>query len=1372
MKRRLISLLLAFVAIGGTAAVAETADLQVTEIWPGQEGDDLTEDWFEIVNNGDTAWVSGVNDDLYYDDDSADTSKAALILGISDIQPGEAVVVVVADDASCTDDVGTVWSSVIDMSDVQVGWTDGSGLGDGGDAVTLWEGDEQIDYAEYPDTGDHDGQSYDVVHALFSVAGTHGAVATTDLGGDSGDTPAVASPGIFGEASLDLTPTVTIDFPADAEVYAYDTAVVRVEVTQSNIAGGVNYINETLGTTQTVDAVSAFVSLVEGANTLTVSGTNELGEAVSDSVSVVRASNTESNHVALAAIGSLALSSGSEIVAFDATTGTAFVTTPEDGLVIVDLSDPSYPVEVGSVLTNELINSVAVYNGLVAVAIESGSSAAGTVAFLHANGEEINRVTVGILPDNVEFSPDGTRVLTADEAESADHEDFGAGSISVIQVNNVTDATVSVLGFEAFDSQVTALRAAGVRIFPGRLPSVDFEPEFVAISDDSTKALVTLQEANAMAVVDLSVPEITEIVPLGLKEWSHYQMDASDKDDGIHLASYPFSGMYMPDTVVSYAVNGTSYYVIANEGDSRDLDDADEIRLEDVTLDPIAFPTAATLQSRDWAGRLKISQVDADTDGDGDYDVVYAYGARSFAILDEDGAMVYESADEFETYLAENVPELHNVNDCNADEFDARSDDKGCEPEAAEVGVINGVTYAFIGLERVGGVMVYNVSNPTHPAFVEFVRLDGDVAPEGFDFVSAENSPSGSPLLLVANEDSHTLTVYEIEIDASAETDAGTSIEWLAAYGLTRVDDGLDSDGDGLTTAEEYTVDTDPTDSDCDGDFILDGDEDDDADGLTTVEELAANTDPALADTDYDLLLDGYEISNSLDAGTAQSIESDADGDGHSDIEEYFTGTDPKDGNDYFGLQTAVSNGNVSIRFPAAAGCQYVLQTSDNLSVWKNSTLDDGSGIFSAAATNACEFFRIDSAVDNGAPVAKICVISDPHYMEPSLLENGSNTYFEAYLEEDRKLIEESDEILASVLASIVEEAPDVLLIPGDLTKDGELVSHQALSNFFADVEAEGIHVVICPGNHDINNTNAVKYVGTDSYEWVDSITAAQFVANYAHCGYGDAIHSDTNSLSFVVEPVDGLWVLSVDSCLYEPTQITAGNVSDETLRWINEILEEAAESNKTVLAMMHHGVVPHYAYQTALFPEYVVSNYEEVQAALIDGNVGAVFTGHYHANDIVRDDTGHLFDIETGSTVTWPCPYRVLFMTADGGLNVGTKYVEKVEGIDNFQTYAYDYLTNGLTTVSYNMLIYGYGVDAPSAAALTPAMVESFAAHYAGDEGEPSAYVQYMIGVLMNSTNTLEYLMGATMQSIWNDPAPADNHVLLDLKNGGAVTK
>ncbi len=1272
---------------------------------------------------------------------------------------------------------GLEWNSGSGNSTAQYTWTKANGstpgFGGSGDTIYFYETAEGVwngatptflfgynnqtdtspragglaDGTTWLDFTDADVCSYKTSGAVYSGTKTEllaalGTAGNWDFKSNANVLPTSGYSFSVDAGSSSNPPAVAIVAPVDDASYAYDTAVVRVEVVQSNIVGGINFINETLGTTQTVDAVSAYISLAEGTNTLTASGTNLLGAAASDTVSVTRGP-VSGNHIALAAVGTIGLANGAEIVAFDAGTQRAFVTTPGSGLLLLDLSNPTAPVEIAAVLTNELINSVAVYNGLVAVAVESGSNTAGQVVFLDAStGIETNRVTVGIQPDNVVFSPNGLMVLTADEAETGEHADYGAGSVSVIDLSaGVSNATVEVLGFAAFDSQTNALKAAGVRLFPGRLPSVDFEPEFVSVSPDSTKAFVTLQENNAMAVVDLSVPAITEIVPLGLKDWSDpaNTLDASDEDGGIHMANYPFHGMFMPDTMVSYAVNGKTYYVIANEGDSRDFGGIDEERLSKVTLDPTVFPDTS-FQAKSIAGRMKISLIDADTNGDGKLDVIYGYGGRSFSILDADGAMIYDSADDFESYLANERPEIFNI---DGDTVDGRSDDKGCEPEAAEIGVINGVTYAFIGLERIGGIMVYNVSNPENPAFVEFVRLASDAAPEGFDFVSASASPNGKPLLLVANEGSSTLTIYELALNALAATANGTPVEWLAANGLTPAADGSDTDADGLTVAQEY------------------------AQGLN----------PFKADTDGDLLPDGYEVANGLNATNAASLLTDSDGDGQSDIMEYDYGTDADSNGDFFTTGTGAESGMFQLSFDAAEGHQYVVQESDELgTTWHNGVVVDGSNGMVAVeylATDNSRFFHVDGAVDKGAPVAKICVISDLHYFATNLLDDVNNPYFQMYLAYDRKLVAESHVIMESAVASIIDEQPDVLLVPGDLTKDGELASHQAVSNFFAQIEAAGISVVVCPGNHDINNTHAVEYIGTNSFAAVPSITAGGFETNYSHCGFAEAISRDPASLSFVTEPVSNLWVMSIDSCLYTPTQITAGEVSAAMLGWMEQVMADGAASNKTVLAMMHHGAIPHYAYQTALFPEYVVNNDVEVQQTLIDGGVGAVFTGHYHANDIVRDATGSLFDIQTGSAVTWPCPYRVIFMTADGVMNVGTKRIENVDGFSDFQTYAQAYLNDGLLVVSkYMLMAPPYNLPEAQADALAPAMTASFMAHYAGDEGTPDPYTQAVMGQLLSSANPLEQLMGAAIYSIWNDPAPADNQMLLNTQTGGAVDK
>jgi 3-phytase len=283
------------------------------------------------------------------------------------------------------------------------------------------------------------------------------------------------------------------------------------------------------------------------------------------------------------------------------------------------------------------------------------------------------------------------------------------------------------------------------------------------VSPDSQSAYVTLQENNALAVVDLSVPVVTAILPLGTKDHSlaGNALDPSDRDGGINITNWPVHGLFMPDAIAAFSVAGLTYLATANEGDSR----GENERIQDVALDPAAFPDAAFLQERENLGRLSISTNDGDLDGDGDFDALYSYGARSFTIWDAAGNRVFDSGDQLEQLTAALTPDLFNANDGSTSAFDTRSDDKGPEPEAVTVGEVDGTPYLFVGLERAGGgVLVYDLANPAAPAFVQYVRSDADIAPEGLVFVPAAESPTGLPLLLVANEVSFTVAIYEIRM--------------------------------------------------------------------------------------------------------------------------------------------------------------------------------------------------------------------------------------------------------------------------------------------------------------------------------------------------------------------------------------------------------------------------------------------------------------------------------------------------------------------------------------------------------------------------------------------------------------------------------
>jgi 2',3'-cyclic-nucleotide 2'-phosphodiesterase (5'-nucleotidase family) len=422
---------------------------------------------------------------------------------------------------------------------------------------------------------------------------------------------------------------------------------------------------------------------------------------------------------------------------------------------------------------------VAIKNGIVAVAYEIKNSTTnahqrGKVSFFNAaNGSFLNAVEVGFLPDMLTFSPDGTKVLVANEGEPNSYNQANSfdpeGSVSIINLaNGAANATVQEASFTNFNNQITQLKAAGVRIYgPNASVAQDLEPEYITFSGDGTKAIVTLQEANALAIVDIATATVTDIKPLGLKNHNlpGNGLDASDQDGGINIKNWPIFGMYQPDAIATFSANGQTYYITANEGDSRNYTGFnEEVRVgsSSYVLDPTVFPNpnATTLKQTANLGRLQLTNATGDLDGDGDIDQIQALGARSFSIWNANGTLVFDSGDQLEQITAKLNPTGFNSDGLPAT-FDTRSDNKGPEPEGVTIGVINGRTYAFIGLERVGDVIVYDVTNPTQPKFIQYFNDAADIAPEGLTFVTAADSPTGNPLVITASEVSKTVAVLE-----------------------------------------------------------------------------------------------------------------------------------------------------------------------------------------------------------------------------------------------------------------------------------------------------------------------------------------------------------------------------------------------------------------------------------------------------------------------------------------------------------------------------------------------------------------------------------------------------------------------------------
>ncbi|MGI9013473.1 MAG: choice-of-anchor I family protein [Phycisphaerales bacterium] len=477
--------------------------------------------------------------------------------------------------------------------------------------------------------------------------------------------------------------------------------------------------------------------------------------------------------------------SAAEIVAYHAETRRAFVVNAAASAIdVLDLNDPATPTLLFSIDVTrhgDSPNSVAVHGDLVAVAVQADPKTdPGAGVFFDVDGNFLAAFTAGALPDMITFSPNGRYVLIANEGEPDDDYVIDPrGSVTLIDLRRgLTNAIVTQIGFEGFDRLPWLLRLKGVRIFgPNALPSQDLEPEYITVTPDSRRAFVVMQENNAIVTIDLRRGRVTDIFGLGVRHHarSGNGIDASDRDDDINIRRWPVFGLPLPDSIATYRHRNRTYIVTANEGDSRDYDGfAEEARIGDLELDARIFPNAAELQMDENIGRLKVTNTLGDIAGNGDFEALSSFGTRSFSIYTDRGRLVYDSRDDFEQISAQALPDDFNSNNDENDSLDSRSDDKGPEPEALAIGSIEGRVYAFIGLERIGGIMVYDITNPNRVRFVEYVNnrdfqgdpesgTAGDLGPESILFVPADESPLNVPLMIVANEVSGTTTVWRID---------------------------------------------------------------------------------------------------------------------------------------------------------------------------------------------------------------------------------------------------------------------------------------------------------------------------------------------------------------------------------------------------------------------------------------------------------------------------------------------------------------------------------------------------------------------------------------------------------------------------------
>ncbi|MBK1689246.1 metallophosphoesterase family protein [Rubrivivax gelatinosus] len=410
------------------------------------------------------------------------------------------------------------------------------------------------------------------------------------------------------------------------------------------------------------------------------------------------------------------------------------------------------------------------------------------------------------------------------------------------------------------------------------------------------------------------------------------------------------------------------------------------------------------------------------------------------------------------------------------------------------------------------------------------------------------------------------------------------------------------------------------------------------------------------------------------------------------------------------------------------------------------------------------------SGGDDDRPL-RLAVLSDVHLYDSTTL--GTSSELDAYLLQDRKMIKESVEIFDAALAAIVAAKPDALLISGDLTKDGERVNHELLATRLQALRAQGVRAYVIPGNHDVANPDA-KDFSTVPATAAETVDAAAFATIYARCGYGDAIARDPASLSYVAELGEGVWLFAIDSCRYaesaDPsTPITAGRVRAATLTWLQSWLAKARERGIAAIGTMHHGLIEHFPGQSSFFPEYLVEDRETLAAAFAAAGLTVVFTGHYHAQDIVRAsyDGVMVHDVETGSTVTAPSPYRLVTIDrAAGTLAITSGTVESTSSHpSDFIAWSQDYLETGLETLVAAMLTAApYSLPEATVAALVPLIVPAMVAHYAGDEQLDDASVLATLQAMAQSTDPMTAMLGGFVLGLWNDPQPGDNTLSITL--------
>jgi hypothetical protein len=594
-------------------------------------------------------------------------------------------------------------------------------------------------------------------------------------------------------ANVKSTATATADFAFQNQTFTFtgDTAA----------AARVTTLTFTPTNDSEKEADEYLVLELAGPTNATIGTTNQNILFIQDDESKAPLATNELKIKQLASYNNGAVATNTaEIVAYESVSKRLFIAnTVGDKIDIVDFTNPSVPRSIRSINIKG-VNSVAAKNGFVVACAEDTVAITnpGRVVFMDSTGFIFKELKVGVLPDMVAISPDGKWVMTADEAQPNDAYTIDPeGSVHLIDISAgvlyATQNDVTRIGFSALNAQKAQLQTAGIRIFGKMKDSTntvtvaqDLEPEYIAFTPDSRRAMVTLQENNAVIIIDVLNKKIDTIggapaiVPLGYKNHTlaGNGLDASDQGTAVNLTNWNVRGMYMPDAIASYQVGGQNYFVTANEGDARAYTGFnEESSLALVRLDPTKFPDSTVLRNNLALGRMVITNASGDTDGDGDMDEIHVFGGRSISILNNVGQQVWDSGDWLERLTKDST--YFNASNGAGITKKARSRAKGPEPEGVTVATLGGRQYAFIALERTGGLMVFNVTNPTNPQFVTYINnrkgtTTDDRGAEGIIFIPSAQSPNGRNLVLLANETSSTISVFEIDASATLTKEQNT----------------------------------------------------------------------------------------------------------------------------------------------------------------------------------------------------------------------------------------------------------------------------------------------------------------------------------------------------------------------------------------------------------------------------------------------------------------------------------------------------------------------------------------------------------------------------------------------------------------------